>query len=107
MNNCHYLEDASFLRALDNENNKFYWVRIEVLNKDELPIENIEGRVLPGSSITIDGNSSMRRTCSINFIAEDTVNDLTNVENLLSINKKIKIFEGLQNNISEAYDNII
>lgn len=107
MNNCHYLEDASFLRALDNENNKFYWVRIEVLNKDELPIENIEGRVLPGSSITIDGNSSMRRTCSINFIAEDTVNDLTNVENLLSINKKIKIFEGLQNNINEAYDNII
>ena len=107
MNNLSHLKDASFLRALDNENNKFYQVRIEVLDKEEKSIENIEGRVLPGSSINIDGSSSMRRTCSINFIAEDAANDLTNIENLLSINKKIKIFEGIQNNINNVYDNIV
>ena len=107
MNNLSHLKDASFLRALDNESNKFYWVRIEVLDIEEKPIQNIEGKVLPGSSINIDGNSSMRRTCSINFVAEDAVNDLTNIENLLSINKKIKIFEGIQNNINENYDKIV
>ena len=107
MNNLSHLRDASFLRALDAENNKFYWVRIEVLDKEEQPIENIEGRVLPGSSVNYDGTSSMRRTCSINFVAEDAKNDLTNIENLLSINKKIKIFEGIENNIDLSYDKIV
>ena len=106
--NLNYLEDASFLKELDNQENKFYQVRIEVLDADEHSIEGIEGRVLPGSSINLDGNSSMRRTCSINFIAEDKENDLTNVDNLLSINKKIKIFEGIQNNTNvTVYDKII
>ena len=107
MENLSYLKDSSFLKALDNEVNKFYWVRIEVLNMDELPINSIEGRVQNGSSITIDGNSSVRRTCNINFIAEDTKNDLNDVENLLSINKKIKIMVGIENHIDNHYDSII
>ena len=65
-----YLKDKEFLRALDNETNKFYWVKIEVLDADERPIQNIEGRVQPGSSISINGTSSVRRTCNINFIAD-------------------------------------
>jgi hypothetical protein len=65
--------------------------------------------VLPGSSINLDGNSSMRRTCSINLVAENEENDLTNVDNLLSINKKIKIFEGIKNDVqsSNPYTDII
>lgn len=104
-----YLEDSAFLRELDNLNNKFYQVRIEVLDKDEKSVEHIEGRVLPGSSINLDGNSSMRRTCSINLVAESEENDLTNVDNLLSINKKIKIFEGIKNDVqsSNPYTDII
>ena len=103
-----FLNDASFLKKIDNQENRFYQVRIEVLNKDEESIESIEGRVLPGSSINIDGSSSMRRTCSINFVAEDADNDLTRVDNLLSINKKIKIYEGIKNNIKDTpYDDII
>ena len=107
MTNVSYLKDADFLRGLDNQNNRFYQVKIEVLNKEENLIESIEGRVLPGSSITIDGTSSMRRTCSISLVAEDAVNDLTNVDNLLSINKKIRIFEGIKNDIDSHYDDII
>ena len=103
-----YLQDASFLKELDNQENRFYQVKIEVLDKDEQSIEGIEGRVLPGSSINLDGNSSMRRTCSINFVAEDRENDLTNIDNLLSINKKIKIFEGIKNNTSiKKYGDVI
>ena len=50
----------------------------------------------------------MRRTCSINFIAEEAENNLTNIDNLLSINKRIKIFEGIKNNTSvTVYNDII
>ena len=107
MSSLSYLKDRDFLRALDNENNKFYWVKIEVLNMKELPIQSIEGKVQPGSSISIDGSSSVRRTCTINFIAEDKENNLTNIDSLLSANKKIKIYEGIENHISIDYNDII
>lgn len=102
-----YLQDKDFLLELDNNNNKMYWVKIEVLNSKELPIQSIEGRVQPGSTISISGDSSVRRTCNISFIADEKENDLTNVENLLSMNKKIKIFVGIQNDFNNHYDKII
>ena len=85
MRNFDYLKDADFLRLLDNEVNKFYWVKIEVLDADELPVQSIEGKVMPGSTISIDGDSAIRRTCNITFVAEDDYNDLTDINNLLSI----------------------
>ena len=102
-----YLKDKDFLRALDNTKNKFYWVKIDVLDAEELPIQSIEGRVQPGSTINLDGSSAVRRTCNISFIAEDVDNDLTNIENLLSMNKKVKIYEGIRNDIDKYYDDII
>ena len=84
MGTLSYLKDKDFLKALDNYNNRHYWVKIEVLNSNEIPIQSIEGRVQPGSSINISGSSSVRRTCNINFIAEEKDNDLTNIDNLLS-----------------------
>ena len=102
-----YLKDKDFLRALDNENNKFYWVKIEVLDMNEHPVRKIEGKVQTGSSISINGDSAVRRTCNISFIAEDSENDLTNVDNLLSINKRIKIYEGIKNNINNNYPDIV
>lgn len=102
-----YLKDREFLKALDNYSNKFFWVKIEVLDSDEIPIKSIEGWVQPGSSISLSGSSSVRRTCNINLIAEDEENDLTDIDNLLSANKKIKIFEGLRNDISRSYDKVI
>ena len=106
--NLNYLKDSSFLLKLDNEFNKTYQAKINVLDLEEAPVESIEGKVLPGSTITIDGNSSVRRTCSITFLAEDTNNDLTDIDNLLSINKKIEILIGIKNNIDRVhYDDII
>ena len=102
-----YLKDKDFLRALDNTNNKFYWVKIEVLDREEYPVQSIEGRVQSGSSISIDGSSAVRRTCNISFIALEEENDLTNIENLLSVTKKIRIYEGIKNTINNYYDDII
>ena len=89
MGTLSYLKDKDFLKALDNYSNKFFWVKIEVLDSDEIPIKSIEGRVQPGSSISLNGSSSVRRTCTLNFIAEEEDNDLTDIDNLHSANKKI------------------
>ena len=36
-----YLKDKDFLRALDNDNNKNYWIKIDVINANEYPIQSI------------------------------------------------------------------
>ena len=79
MNSNDYLQDYSFLKELDNERIKVYYVKIIVLTLDELPIRAIEGRVGIGSSISIAANSAVRRTCSLNFVAEDSDNDLSDI----------------------------
>ena len=91
------LQDKQFLKLLDNETISYYLVKIIVLDNSELPISQITGRIKDGS-ININADSSVRRTCNLSFVALEEENDLTNVDNLLSINKKIKIEIGIQNN---------
>ena len=82
-----FLNDFDFLEQLNNQKLKKYFVKILVLDINENPIRTIEGRVQTGGSINIDGSSAIRRSCSLTFIAEEGENDLTDVDNLLSINK--------------------
>ena len=98
------VQDATFLKSLDNDRNKFYYARIIILDKFDRPIKSIEGRTQQGSSISINGSSSVRRTCNITLIAEEAKNDLTNIENFLSINKKIKIAVGIERWIDYSKD---
>lgn len=100
------LRDAPFLRKLDVENIKVHYAKIIVLDKNENPLRAIEGRVSTGS-ITINGNSAVRRAGSLTFLAEETENDLTDIDNLLSMNKKIRIMMGIENHIDSKYDDII
>ena len=106
MNNLDYLTDIDFLVDLVLDRNSKRYTRIIVLDKDEFPIESIEGRVTSGN-ISISGSSSVRRTCNLTFVAEEKNNDLTNVNNLLSINKKIKVEIGVENHINDKYDSIV
>lgn len=106
MKDISLLLDAPFLRQLDVENIKVYYVKILILTKDEIPIRAIEGRV-SGGSLSINGNSSMRRAGSLTFVAEEKENDLTDVDNLLSMNRKVKILIGFENHIDKNYDDII
>lgn len=96
--------NISLLKDLDNERNKFYYVRIIVLDNEERIIKSIEGRVQQGSSISINGDSGMRRTCNISLIADEAENDLTDIDNFLSINKKIKIAVGIEKWIDYSKD---
>ena len=101
-----YLQDKTFLKRLDKEHVKNILVRIILLDKDETPIKSIEGRI-SGGNMSINGNSAIRRSGSISFVAEETKNDLSDIDNLLTLNKKIKMDIGVENNIDNRYDDII
>ena len=90
-----YLTDSNFLNIVDRQRIKQHYVKITVLDWDENPIQNIQGKITTGN-ITIDGSSSLRRTASLTFVAEDSDNIL-DVENLISINKKIYMQIGFIN----------
>lgn len=104
--NITYLQDKDFLRRLDLEHIKEKYVKIIVLDKNEQPITSIEGRVSSGN-ITKSGSSSVRRTASLTFLAEDDINDLTDIDSLLSVEKRIAIFTGCRNTIDRRYDDIV
>ena len=97
-------EEALFLKGVDNDRNKKSYARIIILDKNEKPLKAIEGRVQPGSSISLNGSSGMRRTCTLNMIAEEAENDLTSLDNFLSINRKVKIEVGINYNLNYAED---
>lgn len=94
--NYPYLEDSSFLKIIDTLKNKEQYVKITLLDFSERPLTTIQGKVISGS-INLDGSSSIRRTCNITLIAEERENDLTNINNLISINKKIDLEIGFLN----------
>lgn len=94
--NYEYLKDSVFLKKFDEIKIKTQYVKISILDFDEREIQQVQGKVISGN-FTIDGSSSMRRTCNLTLVADNTNNDLTNVENILSINKKIEVLVGFKN----------
>lgn len=94
-----YLQDIDFLREFDELQLKEQYVKITVLDFLEKPIQDIQGQVISGS-LNIDGQSTVRRTCNITFIAQPEQAQISNVNNLLSINKKVKLEMGFTNTTS-------
>ena len=94
--------DQNFLSQLDKERNKTIYARITKLTFNELPIERIEGQVTTGS-INIDGQSSLRRTCSLTLIAQD----FQQIDFYCGLNTKFKLEIGIKNNINTNYPDII
>jgi hypothetical protein len=92
----------SFLLELDKSKSKTVYARITALTFEESPIETIEGRVTQGS-VNLDGDSAVRRTCSLTLIA-DQFNYLNYVWGL---NTKFKLEIGLKNTINKLYPDII
>jgi len=95
--NYPYLKDTSFLKEFDENRLKEQYVKVTVLTWAEKPLESIEGRVISGT-INLDGSSSIRRTCNLTMVADEAENDLTNIDNIISINKKVELEIGFLNN---------
>lgn len=94
-----YLQDKKFLKKIISSRVKTFFVKIIILNWEERPIENIEGRVI-SASFNLDGNSSVRRTGSLSLI----INDSKDIKSLISLNKKIQVQIGYENTTKEYLD---
>ena len=98
--NYEYEKDAAFLEEMDSLHLQEQYVKITLLDWNENPLREIQG-VSTGGSINLNGDSSMRRTCSLTMVApNEEFSGVTNVESLFSINKKIYVEIGLKNMIS-------
>lgn len=99
------LLDNIFLHELDSNRNRITYARITSLTADQYPIERIEGVVTAGS-ITIDGNSAVRRVCNLTL----TTGNL-NINNIYwGLTTRVKIEIGIENNLlryKDIYDEII
>ena len=62
-----FLNDTEFLKQLTLQKVKTIYARIISLTIDGAPVETIEGRVT-GGSLNIDGNSAIRRSCSLTLV---------------------------------------
>ena len=101
-----YLQDKLFLTQLDSLRVREEFVKITVLSWQEDAIQEIQGKVISGS-LNIDGSSSLRRTANLTVFAEELVNDLTQIDDLLSINRKIKLEIGIVNKVPNfMYDTV-
>lgn len=96
MSKYRYLTDSAFLREMDELPIKEQWIKITLLDfATEKKIGEIQGKVKNGS-FNFNGKSSMRRTAQFSMVAENDGN-ITNANNLISINKKVNIEVGLTN----------
>lgn len=102
VNNHFYLSDFEFLRQLDQSQNKNVQIKVTALTWEELPIASIEGNAT-GGNVNIDGNSSLRRTCSLTMVAKDI--DLQSFYQ--GLNTKIAIDIGIENVIDSKYPEIV
>ncbi len=73
---------------------------IELLDWEEEKIDEIQGVVSDGS-LNISGDSSVRRTCSLTMNVKEGMESITDPNNLISMNKKIKIKLGVSNNLPQ------
>lgn len=95
-----YLTNSKFLKKLSSMHYLEEFVKITVLDWFEQPIKEVEG-IINGGSINIDGKSSIRRTISLSSSFQSNITD---VNNIFSINKKINVEIGFKNQTKEYLD---
>lgn len=91
-----YLSDLAFLKQIDLTKNKTQYVKIIIMNQRDEPITTIEGKAT-GGSISVNGASSIRRQGNLTMVASEDTYNITNIDNLLSINKRVAIEIGFKN----------
>lgn len=110
-----YLENKNFLIEMDNEFHKEQFLKITILDfQTELAKASIEGKAT-GGNCNLSGTSNMRRTASCSLVVDpekikvqgkEQLQDyynITEVENLISLNKKVKIETGFKNTLKDTF----
>lgn len=93
-----YLNDMEFLKALDKLNLRTHYAKIILLSFNEKPIKEIQGTITSGS-LSVNGSSAVRRTITLSMLANPENSNIENIDNEISINKKVKIQIGLKNSL--------
>ena len=100
-----YSNDKSFLELIDNEHLKEQFVKITVLDWLENPIQEIQG-IVTGGNLNLDGNSNVRRTINLScYIDKEENANVTSLDNLFSINKKMFLEIGYVNTTNRYINN--
>lgn len=101
-----YLIDQNFLEQILTSYSGQYFVKIHGLTWEEENVQDVEGKAI-SLNVNLDGQSSMRRTANVTFIANDLNSGINKVENVFSINKKIFLEIGYSNNSNKYQDESI
>lgn len=96
-------EKENFLASSTRFVNQKQYVRITLLNWAEEPLKEIQGEISSGS-LTKDGSSAVRRTCSMTITFDDGDYNITDIDMDFSINKKIFVEIGIKNYTKEYRD---
>ena len=94
------LERRNFLSKIDSFVNQKRYVKITLLNWQEEPLKEIEG-VITGGSMTLDGSSAVRRTCTMTTAVDATSYDIEDADEDFAIDKKIYLEIGIVNYTKE------
>lgn len=99
-----YLNDMDFLTQLDKLHMRVQYAKIILLSfKDEEPIKEIQGSITSGN-LSVNGSSAIRRTINLTMLASIDNSNLDDIDNEISINKKIKVLIGYDNPL-KSYKN--
>lgn len=97
-----FMLDRGFLEEVNKFRAKTYYAAIMLLDfETERPITQLEGRVVNGS-MSISSQSPTRRTGSLQIVFDRKTFDLTNMDNLIAINKKFSLSIGVNNPFYDA-----
>lgn len=97
-----YLNDLNFLTQVFETKVREHYVKITVLDWEERTIAEVQSRINSGS-ISINGDSTLRRTGSLTTVLDEKEYDFDYINNLFGLNKKIIIEKGLKNPFSDKY----
>lgn len=104
-----WLSNPTVLNYADNLRLRIEYIKIIILDDKDRPIKAIEGRATAGS-VTVNGSSAVRRAGSLTLVTEpngasiteaEAINEITQIDNLISINKRCLIEVGYENNEGE------
>ena len=92
-----FIHDREFLLKVNEHHVSEYWASVIALDfATELPLSRIEGKLMD-ASCNVSSTSSVRRTASMRFVADPLLYNITDLNNLIAINKKIDLQIGITN----------
>ena len=100
MGDYEYLYNQDFLVELDQQQNHTQYIKLTVLTMQNTPIGTIEGKAT-GGSISVNGSSAIRRTGSLSMIADESNYRITELSNIIYMNKKVSVEVGFKNNLNQ------